>query len=55
MPETTTPTTVRLPVGLKARALALADRTDRPLASLIRVALADYLDRHPERKDRANG
>lgn len=45
MPDTTTPTTVRLPLDLKARALAHAQRVDRPLTSLIRVALADYLDR----------
>lgn len=46
----TAPTTVRLPLELKARALAHARATDRPLTSLVRIALSDYLDRQPEQK-----
>lgn len=46
----TTPLTVRLPLDLKARATRHASAVDRPLASLIRVALIDYLDRLDQKK-----
>lgn len=47
----TTPLTVRIPIDLKRRATRHASAVDRPLASLIRVALADYLDRAESRKN----